>query len=314
MIRPIRATLAAVLLAAFAVSAMGIDDPLSGAQFSDGKEHALADLSDQTTVVIFFCGHCPRAGAFMKNQAKAIHDAIQAQKAPARLVAMTPDLSPTELVAWAKERGFDDAFIGQDTVNKHEIGLNNIFNGAIYRGGRMIGHLAFGPEAVEQVKAIIAKPDAGTHRYQVDGLSDKGKELWWMVERNRPQALDALMAARKSKAGKDDADKIYAAVEADLTKRQESLIAAEPTLATYEALERLLADAAPIALKPAAERLKALGKEAALKPELKARDMYRQCQELKASPNPQKAQAGKDGLAELAKRMPTTVYGQKAAK
>ena len=55
-----------------------------------------------------------------------------------------------------------------------------------------------------------------------------------MVERNRPQALDALMAARKSKADKDDGDKIYAAVEADLNKRQDALVAADPTLATYE--------------------------------------------------------------------------------
>jgi hypothetical protein len=314
MIRPLRTVLAALLLSATVALAGAIDDPLGGAQFSDGKEHALADLADQTTVVIFFCGHCPRAGAFMKNQAKAIHDAIQAQKAPARLIALTPDLSPTELIAWAKERGLDDAFVGQDTVNQHEIGLNNIFNGTIWRGGRQVGNLAFGQEAVEQVKAAIAKPDAGSHRYQVDGLSDKGKELWWLVERGRPQALEALMSARKSKAGKDDADKIYAAVEADLGKRQDALVAAEPTLATYEALERLLADAAPIALKPAAERLKALGKEAALKPELKAREIFRQCQELKASANPQKAQSGKDGLAELAKRMPTTVYGQKAAK
>ena len=54
--------------------------------------------------------------------------------------------------------------------------------------------------------------------------------MWWMVERNRPQALDALVSARKSKAGKDDADKIYAAVESDLTKRQ----SARPSLtSTY---------------------------------------------------------------------------------
>jgi hypothetical protein len=99
-----------------------------------------------------------------------------------------------------------------------------------------------------------------------------------------------------------------------LTERQESLLAADPTMATYEKLETLLTQAKPTVLKPAAERFKELGKDPAIKTELKARSIYQQCQELLAHPNPQKQQTGREGLEILAKKFAETVYGKKAAR
>ncbi len=289
-------------------------DPLDGAAFSDGKHRSLADLGDQTTIVMYFCGHCPNAGAYMRAQAKAIHDAIESQHAPARLVCLTPDLTPAELVEWSKERGMEGALVGQDTKNIQHISLNNIFQGEIYRAGKQVGQLQFRPTDVEAVKARITAKDAGTFTYPVSGLNDpRATEVWWMVERDKPQAMETLMAARKNKSLKDDADKIYSVVEASLTKRQDTLVSADASMATYESLETLLTQAKPMVLKPANEKLKELSKDATIKNELKARAIYLQCQELLAHPNPQKQQAGREGMETLAKKFAETVYGKKAA-
>lgn len=99
-----------------------------------------------------------------------------------------------------------------------------------------------------------------------------------------------------------------------LTERQESLLAAAATMATYESLEKLLIQAKLTVLKPAADRLKELGKDATIKNELKARAIYQQCQELLAHPNQQKQQAGREGLELLAKKFAETVYGKKAGR
>ena len=306
------------LLSALAVvvfaTALHAGDPLDGIAFSDGKARRLSDLGDQTVVVMYFCGHCPRSGAYMRTQAKAIHDAIESQHAPARLVCLTPDLTPAELVEWTKERGMEGAFVGQDTRNTHNISTNNIFQGEIYRGGKMVDQLMLSPADVDVVKSLIAAKDAGTFTFPVEGLSDpRAVEVWWMVERNKPQAMETLMAARKNKAVKNEAEKIYAVVEASLFKRQETLLAAGSSMATYEGLETLLTQAKPVVLKPATEKLKELGKDATIKNELKARAIYQQCQEMIAHPNPQKQQAGREGLEILGKKFGDTVYGKKAA-
>jgi hypothetical protein len=136
-----------------------------------------------------------------------------------------------------------------------------------------------------------------------------------MVERKKPQALETLLAARKTKSFlRDDADKIYAAVEAALNKRQSELLAAPATMETYEGLEQLLVDAKPIPMKDASDRLKEMGKDPEIKNELKARAIYQQCKALIANPNPQKQQAGRDGLSMLARNQGGTLYGKLAGQ
>jgi hypothetical protein len=227
---------------------------------------------------------------------------------------VTPDLTTAELVEWTKERGLEGALVGHDTRNENQISTNNIFQSEIFRGGKRAGRLDFAPGDVAAVKSLISAKDAGTFTFPVEGLNDpRAVEVWWMIERNKPQAMETLMAARKNKAVKDDADKIYAVVEASLLKRQETLLAADTSMATYEGLETLLSQAKPVVLKPAAEKLKELGKDATIKNELKARAIYLQCQDMLAHPNPQKQQTGREGLEVLGKKYGDTVYGKKAA-
>ena len=304
--------LAALTVLLLATALHAGEDPFSGIRFSDGKTRTISDLGDQTVVMIYFCGHCPSAAKFMRTEAKALHDLIETRKAPMHLVCITPDLTPEDLVNWAKDVGVEHALVGQDTRNEQKIGLSNILQRATYRGGKS-SSLPGGDNLVGAATACIDK-GAGTYRFPVDGLTDdKAKTVWWMIERDQPQAMDTLMAARKNKAVKDDAEKIYSVVETSLTKRQETLLAADTSMATYEGLETLLTQAKPVMLKPASEKLKELGKDATIKNELKARAIYQQCQELLAHPNPQKQQAGREGLETLGKKFGDTMYGKKAA-
>lgn len=309
------ATLSCLVLCLAALPAAdGPADPFTGIRFTDGKTRSIADLGDQTVVMVYFCGHCPSAAKFMSTQAKAAHDLIEQRKVPMQLVCVTPDLTPQDLVEWTKTNGLENALVGQDTLNPYKVGLQNILQERDYRGGKRVRVSGYGNAFIDDVRGYLDKGDVGTFRFPVDGLSDeKSKTLWWMLERDKPQAMEALMGARKNKAMKEDADKIYSVVEASLTKRQEALIAADASMATYEGLEALLTQAKPMVLKPASEKLKELGKDATIKKELKARDIYQQCQELIAHPNPQKQQAGREGLETLAKKYGDTVYGKKAA-
>jgi hypothetical protein len=227
---------------------------------------------------------------------------------------VTPDLTPQDLVEWTKTNGLENALVGQDTLNPYKVGLQNILQERDYRNGKRMRVGGSGNAFIDDVRSYLDKGDVGTFRFPVEGLSDeKSKTLWWMLERDKPQAMEALVGARKNKAMKEDADRIYGVVEASLTKRQEALLAAPADMATYEGLETLLTHAKPIVLKPAGERLKELGKDATIKNELKARAIYLQCQELMAHPNPQKQQAGREGLETLGKKYADTVYGKKAA-
>jgi hypothetical protein len=307
----ILATLLAVTGATRAAD--GPADPFTGIRFTDGKARSIADLGDQTVVMVYFCGHCPSAAKFMRTQAKTAHDLIEERKVPMQLVCVTPDLTPQDLVEWTKSNGLENALVGQDTLNPYKVGLQNILQERDYRGGKQVRVSGFGNAFSDDVRGYLDKGNVGTFRYPLDGLTeDKARTLWWMVERDRPQAMEMLVAARKNKALKDDAEKIYAVVEASLVKRQDALLAADISMATYEGLETLLTQAKPIALKPATEKLKELGKDATIKTELKARAIYQQCQELLAHPNPQKQQAGREGLETLAKKYGETVYGKKA--
>ena len=50
-----------------------------------------------------------------------------------------------------------------------------------------------------------------------------------------------------------------------------------------------------------------------MKDELKARDIYQKAAAMLASPKPKEQAAGREAMAALAKKMPETVYGAKAA-
>jgi hypothetical protein len=233
---------------------------------------------------------------------------------PATLVLITPEVSAADLPAYAKEYGMDNALWANDPANVMNISLNNILQSAMYAPGGNESNLGFQGVAA-RVEPVISGPSAGTFHYPVEGLTDpKAKELWWMVERQKPEAVKTLVAVAKQKSplGVDSA-KTLAVVKAALEARQAELVEAPATMATYESLESLLTEGQGIELKKAGDRYKELGKAKELKDELTARTIYRQCQEMLASPRPPTQAAGKENLAALAKKLPGTVYGRLAA-
>lgn len=308
--RPI-ATLLALFLACAAAGA----DPLSGFRFADGKDRSLASFGGEPVVVVYFCAHCPSAAKFLGNEAKQLHDWLEAKHVRARLVLATPELQPADLATLDKDRGYGmpEALYAQDPGNTKQISLNNILQYRLIHADGRDEMFAFNEPIWQQT---LGGTKALPYRFPPDGVDDaQVKALWWAVERGKPQAIKQLAAAAKSKKSPAQAQAaaLHARVAETLAARQAELVAAEPSLAAVEALEAFLAEAEGTDTKAAAARWKALKADKSLKDELKARDIWLQCRQMLASPKPDQQKAGKEGLAALAKKLPETVYGRKAA-
>jgi len=282
-------------------------DPFAGLRFSDDKARSLDDFPGQAVMVVQFCGHCPSARAFMAKEVVAIAQVIERERLAAQLVCITPDLQGAELIDYITGISpalLDTALVAHDPINTAKIGMQNILQNRLYVESKA---QQLPLKGIAQAEPALRA--ARGWRYPVDGLEGKPRELWWGVERGRPGALKAMLAAKKDPA----VARIVAAVQAALGKRQEALVAAPADLATYEQLEALLAEGEGLDLKPAAERLKALSKDPLLKKELQARGLYRECQRQIASKKAKEQEAGKANLAQLGDKMPDTVYGRRAA-
>lgn len=295
-----------VLLAAM-VSLVAAD-PFAGLRFTDGKEHSLGEFPGQAVVVVYFCGHCPGARAFMGKDPVAIAALIEGDRLAAQLVCITPDLQGTELTDYIKDAApalLGTALIAYDPLNPGKIGLQNILQSQLYVDGAP-AFLGFDRLLAEAEPVLRASKG---WRYPIDGIEGKSRDLWWGVERGKPGALKAALAAKKDPA----VAKILAAVQTKLDQRQDTLVAAPADLATYEQLEALLAEGEGMELKPANERIKVLAKDPVIKKELQARTLYRECKRQVMSKKAKEQEAGKANLAQLAAKMPDTVYGKRAA-
>ena len=308
-------------LAIIACAAAGVplhaSDALSGLRFSDGKERSFSDFPNQGVMVVYFCGHCPVAAAYLGKQIKALHDYIEERKVPVTLVLTTPDFGPAETVALNRDRSYhmDHALWASDPANSHNISLQNVYQVAVYGGDHRERDGLQNTAAVPTFETFFSSSEAGRFRYPADGLGDaRVKEVWWQVERQQPDAVKNLAAAAKLKSSaQPELLSVLATVTTSLQGRQAELVAAPATFATYEGLEALLREGQGVDLKEAAARLKELGKDKAMKPELDARTAYRTCQTLLASTKPADQAAGKAGLPQIAKRWPDTAYGRRAA-
>lgn len=311
----------ALLLTACCLAALGAaDDLLAGVVWTDGKARSRADYPDDSLVVMYFCGHCPRAGAYMNTTAKEIDAAIEKARKPVRLFCITPDLQGADLEGWAKAHGYVGAVVGYDPLNREKVSLNNIFQGHIARADGKASRLRFAAEDTALVKELCDDPAAGRPRYAATITLPQVSDLWWACERERPQAVRNLLAAQAQVARKKDetlktevgavVDAVKAAYERELGVQS----AAAPSLAVYEALEAMVSRYDGLDLKGVVAKLKELGKDKAMKDELAARDVWRQCQKLKASQKRSDQQAYSENMAALAKRWPNTVYGARAAQ
>jgi hypothetical protein len=162
----------------------------------------------------------------------------------------------------------------------------------------------------------MSDPSSGSHRFPMEGLTDpKAQELWWMVERQKPESIKTLVAVAKQKSTLgSDATKILAVVKPTFESREAELAEAPATMQTYESLESLLTASQGIELKKASLRYKELTKAKELKDEIQARSIYRQCEELLTSPKAGATEGAKANLATLAKKFPETKYGKLAAE
>lgn len=222
-----------------------------------------------------------------------------------------PEVTPAEMPEYSKGFNMENALWASDPGNSHKISTSNILQ--TYKmspGSTSPGYF----NGLAGVKTAMSSPTAGSFRYKVDGLADpKATELWWMVERQKPEMVKTLVAVAKQKGPLGtDAVKILDVVKASFQTREADLVAAPATMQTYEGLESLLAEGQGLELKKATERYKELSKDKEMKDELTARTIYRQCQELLASQKANAPAAGKANLETLQKKYPSTVYGKLA--
>ena len=224
---------------------------------------------------------------------------------------VTPEVTAAELPAFSKEFNMENALWASDPANSLNISTQNILQTSFISMGGKADYFKNSREA----KAVMSAPSGGEFRYVVDGLTDpKARDLWWMVERQKPEAVKVLVSVTKQKSPLGvDAAKILAVVKSTFEKSETELLAAPVSIATYESLEALLTESQGVELKKAAVRFKELGKAKELKDELQARSIYQQCQELLVSQKGGAPEAGKANLATLAKKFPNTKYGQLAA-
>lgn len=287
------------------------EDPLAGLRFTNGQEYRLEDWPGQPVLIMYFCSHCPSAKKWMSTTAVEIGKRIDSDRQAAQLICVTPEFSGETLKNYAKNNCAaiaDTVLFANDPANRLDISLKNITQAELWVDGkkRRISYDNLADAISEPFKASTA------YRFPLTcELSENGKRAWWAIERGRPGAITACAANSKKNP---DAKAIMGVVEPKLIERQNTLLAAASSLATYEALEDLCGEGAGVAsLKPAAERLRELKKDKVVADELKARDIYRSASKLAASVKPSEAKSGAATLAELAKRMPQTVYGAKAA-
>lgn len=300
-----------LLLALLLAPCLAAEDPLPGFRFTDGQERRLSDWPGQPVLIMYFCSHCPSAKKWMSTTAVEIGRRIEKDHLAAQLVCVTPEFSGEQLTAYAAANCapiLQTALFAHDPGNRQNISLKNIYQAELWNGGtcKDLGYSGLAEAVAEPFKASTA------FRFPVScDLSDQGRAAWWAVERGKPGAFASCVQGQKKNP---EAKAIVAAVETSLLARQENLVAAEPSMAGYEALEDLCADAAGLpSLKPSAERLRALGKEPALKDELKAREIFRAASKQAAGKKPSEIEAGKATLAQLALKLPNTVYGKRAA-
>ena len=224
---------------------------------------------------------------------------------------MTPEVTAADLPAYSKDYGMENALWASDPANSHKISTSNILQRYKFSPGGKSGYF----NGVADVTAAMSSPSGGVYRFPVEGLTEpKSRELWWMVERQKPEMIKTLVSVTKQKSTLGtDAVKILAVVKSSFESREADLVGGPATIDTYLGLESLLTESQGVELKKATERYKELGKAKELKEELQARAIYRQCEELLASPKTGAAEAGKANLATLAKKFPNTKYGQMAA-
>jgi len=289
---------------------LAADDRVAGLRFSDGVSRTTADFAGQYVLFYYHCGHCPSAMGSLGTVAKAVADWIEQNHKPAWLIIVTPDLEPSAIAELLRSKGLTGALGANDPANVETISTSNILRTYVMQPNGTSRMVNYNDPKGALSAAMERKP--GVFRVPVTGLTaEPVVTAWWRLERGTAGVLKELVTVAKKKGPVAEQAKLV--VDAAQTAFDTAFANAGEGFAAYEALESLAARFDGLDLKPLKTRMAALGKEPKLKEELKARDVWRQCRTMIASARPKEQAAGRDGLAELAKRMPNTTYGKKAA-
>jgi hypothetical protein len=228
------------------------------------------------------------------------------------LVLLTAEVSAADLPGYSKNWAMDNALWGNDENNALHIDTKQILMNYTITPGfgsqTQIGYTG----VLDSVKSMLG---SGSFTYPVEGLTvDKAKDLWWMVERKKPDAIRtlAMVAKQKTPLG-TDAVKILTVVKASFAERQAKLKDAPVSMDTVEAYETLLTEGQGLDLKTAMSIYKALTRNKTLKTEFAARSMYQEAKGVLSSPTTSSQAAGKEEMAALAAKYPKTSYGKLAA-
>lgn len=244
-------------------------------------------------------------------------DWIERERIAAWVIVVSPNTELPRLAELLKSKGLEKTLAAFDPVNPNEVGKRTVIAtdlisptgrispvnpGDTYGKGKPLGWF----------QALVAK-DPGKHAIPVADLTEPAViTAWWAANRGLvPGALKELATVSKRKG--PIGEQATAVITAATTAFEAAFATAGDGFAAYEKLERLQRRFDGLDLKELRNQLATLGKDAAIKKELRARGAYLECQRLLSSNKPKEQQAGRDGLAQLAKAMPDTVYGAKAA-
>ena len=305
---------ASPLAAAAAAMRFPTRPELEKLQFSDGAFRVDSDLNGNAVMIYHFCGHCPTAAQSITQQVKPLHDRIRSEKLPIRILCITPDIKPSGLAAWQKQKGLEDAWVAYTPENPVQISTSNIWQVQWFDG-----KLKEPRGRTDEASFIAGAVKSSTYAHPVGAQlkDDRVRGLWWMIERGQTGAGAGLAQGLANASVKAECELLLN----DFRARRDALIALSATAANggieaYDRLEKLAVvwQGIPAAeLAPIKKRMDALAAEKSLADEMAARRAWTTIQGWVAQGGPRNIQQAVAGLDELIKRYPTTKFGKLAA-
>jgi hypothetical protein len=291
----------------------------SALTFANSEDAAKLAASEYGKLYVYFCGHCPSARKRMKSDVSKLQQAIDKHMAPLQIICVTPDISGSKLLGYAKSTGVTGAIMAYDKTNNLKISTKNIWQVRLIDPKTGKGKYTPIKNMMSMVTDSSKHAELGNFKYEPIGLkSESLKKVWWASEKGSEKAFKTLI--KKAKSAKDSSEtgkqliEFYTALstklEAPITKAMEG----DDNFITYEALDKSLEDANGILKNKEAEtRLRNLKKLSDIKNELKVKGYYLKYMKYLGS-TVKNIKKGKEYMAKLAKKYPDTVYGKKAAE
>jgi len=273
-------------------------------------------------LLVWFNSRCPNARKTIQTTVNEFHQTMVERQAPLDVIFIGTDVTGEELEAYAEKVELEQPILAHDPRNRYELTLSNSLKLDFVRGPD--GPLReVHPLELEELAVAALLPEAhgelGAYAFEPYGIDDpKIRKVWWMLEQGNTKAVKPLVQARRRAREDDPTDEqiilLHDEVQRVLLGRVEELLEAEPSFATYEALEAAVEDAEHFDPDEGEDRLREWRRQGDIREELKARAAWYRCQDLLNSESEKQQRKGELGLQQLAEQMPDTVYGRRAAQ